>query len=557
MYENLKSLTTAEQAEYLTEYLVEWNSVNASDGEVSIARELYRILRTFPYFQQFPERIWLEPVHGDPHGRQNVFAFIKGLPSSAQTILYHSHIDTVGIEDYGNIKHQACSPKALLPYFQSYTNDPEVHADAQSGDWMFGRGSVDMKSGIAVHLVNLLYFSEHPEELEGNILLLLNPDEESEHCGLIGALPVLRDLKRSHGLQYLLAINNDFIAPLYEGDTTKYIYTGTAGKLLPAFFVFGREVHVGDTLAGVDPNFVAAKLTARIHNNYDLTEHIPGELILPPTCLYQRDTKESYTVQTASGSRLYFNYFLYETTAEQVTEQMLQAARRAAEESEQYFASQYDRYIEVTGMPPKNISWEIDVKTYENYRLELEQKGLDTQAAIQKRLSETAGMDLRLRSFELVHALRELDPDKTPQIIFFYAPPFLPHNYLTDANSRHREMKTFLSSILQNNSASTGEIFEMRNFFPYLSDGSFLSIQESDAELAPLLKNLPEGDTLYPVPVNAIKQLNISSINMGVYGKDGHKWTERVYKPYSFHVLPGLIRDTTTRILHEFAAVKE
>jgi arginine utilization protein RocB len=236
---------------------------------------------------------------------------------------------------------------------------------------------------------------------------------------------------------------------------------------------------------------------------------------------------------------------------------MLQAARRAAAESEQYFASQYDRYIKVTGMPPKNISWEIDVKTYENYRLELEQKGLDTQAAIQKRLSETAGMDLRLRSFELVHALRELDPDKTPQIIFFYAPPFLPHNYLTDDNSRHRQLKASLSSILQDNAAGTGEIFEMRNFFPYLSDGSFLSIQESDAELQPLLKNLPEGDTLYPVPVEAIKQLNISSINMGVYGKDGHKWTERVYKPYSFHVLPDLIRATTVRILREFAAVKE
>lgn len=36
---------------------------------------------------------------------------------------------------------------------------------------------------------------------------------------------------------------------------------------------------------------------------------------------------------------------------------------------------------------------------------------------------------------------------------------------------------------------------------------------------------------------------------MGVYGKDGHKWTERVYKPYSFGVLPKLIQETTLHIL--------
>jgi len=35
---------------------------------------------------------------------------------------------------------------------------------------------------------------------------------------------------------------------------------------------------------------------------------------------------------------------------------------------------------------------------------------------------------------------------------------------------------------------------------------------------------------------------------MGVYGKDGHKWTERVYKPYSFGVLPKLIQKATKEI---------
>ncbi|MED1559984.1 hypothetical protein P4U73_28240 [Bacillus paramycoides] len=107
-----------------------------------------------------------------------------------------------------------------------------------------------MKGGAAIHLANILYFSEHVHLLEGNLLLLFNGDEEEEQ------------------LQYRLAINNYFITPLYDGDTQRYIYTGTAGKLLPCFYIYGREVHVGDTLSGIDPNFIAAQITNRLHNNY-------------------------------------------------------------------------------------------------------------------------------------------------------------------------------------------------------------------------------------------------------------------------------------------------
>ena len=49
----------------------------------------------------------------------------------------------------------------------------DVQRDAQSGEWMFGRGSVDMQSGIAVHLANVLHFTKHRDQLEGNVLLWL------------------------------------------------------------------------------------------------------------------------------------------------------------------------------------------------------------------------------------------------------------------------------------------------------------------------------------------------------------------------------------------------
>lgn len=119
---------------------------------------------------------------------KNLFAFVEGAAQTKETVIYQAHIDTVGVEDFGLLKDKAFSPDALEAFFRSYEYDEELKQQAQSGDWLFGRGALDMKSGAAVHIANLLYFSEHPEELSGNILLVINGDEESEHKGITGAL---------------------------------------------------------------------------------------------------------------------------------------------------------------------------------------------------------------------------------------------------------------------------------------------------------------------------------------------------------------------------------
>ena len=81
--------------------------------------------------------------------------------------------------------------------------------------------------------------------------------------------------------------------------------------------------------------------------------------------------------------------------------------------------------------------------------------------------------------------------------------------------------------------------------FPYLSDSSYLSLHDSDEEMDELVNNFPEWHEIYPVPIQKIRHLNIPSINVGVYGFDAHRWTERVHKPYSFVTVPRLIRDMT------------
>lgn len=549
MYNKIYNLSMPEKVEVLTRSLIGIESINGTRGEVHVANFIKETLQSFPYFQKYPNQVWEQAIPNDPIGRRNVFALVRGKEGATETIIYHSHLDTVGIDDFSNRKDDALHPDQLASFFQTYEMDKDVQKDALSGEWLFGRGSVDMQSGIAVHLANVLYFTEHLEELTGNILLMVNPDEESGHKGIISAIPELNRLKKELQLSYTVAINNDFITPLYDNDPHRYIYTGAAGKLLPCFYIYGREAHVGETLTGIDPNFIAAEITRRVHNNLDLAENIEGELVLPPTCLQQRDTKEFYNVQTASSSYLYFNYFIYEATAKDVMDKLVAVAEEACQEAKIFLSNQYKEFLNRTGLPGKTLSWDIQVTPLAEYMVELEQMGLEPARISREVLDQNSGLEPRLLCYKIVEALQKLDPNKTPRVILFYAPPYLPHNYLHPDNERDEKLAAQLQAVLDEVSRDTGEKFALKKFFPYLADGSFMSLHETDEQILSFIRNFPEWESIYPLPINEIRELNCPSINIGVYGKDGHKWTERVYKPYTFNVLPELIRKATLRLL--------
>ncbi|USY32641.1 M20/M25/M40 family metallo-hydrolase [Bacillus velezensis] len=552
MYQQLSKMLPEEKIEAITKSLVALNSINGTLGEGKKADYIKDMIKSFPYFQENPSHVWEQAIPEDPYGRKNIFAFIEGNGESLNTVIYHAHLDTVGIEDFGPLKDIAFDSDRLAEYFSSYEFDRDVQRDARSGEWMFGRGSVDMQSGIAVHLANLLHFSERRDQLPGHILFMANPDEESQHSGILTSISELKRLKQEKQLRYLAAINNDFITPLYEGDTTRYIYTGAAGKLLPCFAIYGREVHVGDTLSGIDPNLIASEITRRIHNNIHMAENIEGELVLPPTCLYQRDNKEAYNVQTAVSSYVYFNYFIYEKTAKEVMDQLTAVADEACKETERKLSDYYDEYCERTSLPKKEMSWNVQVYSLEDYLKRLRSRGIDPAQCIGQAFKTYEHLELRMRCFKAVEELQKLDPEQGAKVIIFYAPPYLPHNYLKEESTRDRLLQHVIQEAVDKTAASTGETFVFKKFFPYLADGSFLSLHETDEEVSAFIDNFPGWDVIGTIPFKEIRELNIPSVNIGVYGKDGHKWTERVYKPYTFHVLPELIQQTTMHLLHSY-----
>ncbi|MFB4165567.1 M20/M25/M40 family metallo-hydrolase [Alteribacillus sp. JSM 102045] len=542
----------SESLERITNTLMKIPSVTDTKGEKVIADYLFQFISEFPYFKRHPAQVWEQPLPNDSLHRKNIFALVKGENvSSNKTVVYHSHLDTVGVKDFGFLKKYAFDSAKLSQYFADSSIDRVLRDEAKSGDWLFGRGSVDMKSGIAVHLMNLFSFSEQTEELNGNILLLLNPAEENDHSGIMEAVREFGRLQEEKALELLLAVNNDYTTALYDNDPNRYIYTGSAGKILPCFSIFGREAHVGETLSGIDPTFISSEINSRISYNMNLTERMEGELVLPPTCLYQRDNKDSYNVQTALNSRLYFNYFIYKESPKNILDALIKETKEACEEVNNHMKDQHRNFLAYTHMPAsEHIDWEIEVLTLKEYYSRLEGKGISPKELWDEVLKSSESTDKRELCFELVERLYEEDPDKKAVVILFLAPPFIPYNHLDEGQRKEKEILDLLQETMEEAERESGETFVMKRFFPFLSDSSFLSLKETGEEANYLSDNFPEMEKIYPIPMQTIQELNLPAINLGVYGKDAHKRSERLFKPYSFNTLPDLIQKVTLKILN-------
>jgi arginine utilization protein RocB len=75
-----------------------------------------------------------------------------------------------------------------------------------------------------------------------------------------------------------------------------------------------------------------------------------------------------------------------------------------------------------------------------------------------------------------------------------------------------------------------------------ISDVSYATWSGSDTDIALIKSNSPGWDTLYKIPFRALSKLNMPVLNIGPWGKDLHKITERVYTKDVYERMPFLIK---------------
>ncbi|GEL66383.1 M20/M25/M40 family metallo-hydrolase [Marinilactibacillus psychrotolerans] len=544
-----------ERIEELAVMLTRQRSVTETIEEQLVTEKVAHFFQGLDYYKEHPEDLITVLAPEDPWGRKSVISILRGKkdPSNKKTVILIGHTDTVGISDYGELKDFAHLPYELTEKLRDRKEQlpPEVQADLDSGDYLFGRGIFDMKAGNAIIMSLMEEIEKDLENFSGNIIYCAVCDEEANSIGMRSCVPKLVELRENNQLKYTALINTDYMTSEYPGDLNKYVYVGTVGKLMPSFYVVGKETHVGEAFKGLDPNQIIAELTKRINLNTDLCDVVEGEVTLPPMSLKQQDLKPEYSVQTAKTAHAFYNFATHYSTPDMVLEKMRGVATSAFAEVLKNINDQYAKYCALTERSYESIPFKVSVMTYnELYAAVREEKGKELDELLetnrQKWLMDES-IDDRDYALKEVEWLQMMWTNQEPVIIVYFTPPYYPHIYVEGKTNQEKQLLEAVKEAVDTTETDYQLVY--KKFFPYISDLSYAAAPKEVDAVEALKQNMPGFGVKYSLPLEDMQKLQLPVVDIGPFGKDSHKFTERLEKNYSFNVAPVLVQKTVMNLL--------
>lgn len=541
-----------QRIEELALELTRIKSVVDTPGEVEVADRIHEILAGLPYFQAHPDQLIKAPVRDDELGRYSIIALLRGEASdNRKTVVTLGHFDTVGTSDYGILEEFACDPCELTEQFRSVNLSEEARADLASGEYLFGRGLFDMKTGDAILMAILEDLARDPAAFDGNLIFVAVCDEEAASKGMLAAIPVLVDLKETYGLDYQALLDTDYMTSEYPGDPNRYFYVGTVGKIMPSFYVVGKETHVGEAFKGLDANHIAARIVDLVDLNPAYCDVVDGEATLPPVTLRMRDLKEEYSVQTARTANIYLNYATHHSSPSEVLQKMTAAALEAFSQVIRQLDDHYRTYCDLAGRPFQPLPFTPRVLTYrELVDLVIAEDGPQFQAALEAKLVEIKAdgqLDDREKSLRIVEFVHDQWSDRDPVVIIYITPPYYPHILVSDDDPKGHHLLDTLRSVAD--SVETGHPLVFKKFFPFISDMSYGGAPKDPEVIRDLKGNMPGFGITYDLPLDEMQELDLPVVDIGPFGKDAHKFTERIETRWAFETAPLLTWETIHRLL--------
>lgn len=524
--------------------LVSIPSVTGTEAEASAADWIRKKLAQTAWFQNNPDHL-RRLTHKLPetdHPMEAVFALVRAEKATRKTLLFIGHFDVVDIDVYGELRHLAYDPQALKGALDKLPLPGEVRKDLDSGEYVFGRGVMDMKAGVAIEMDLLEEFSARRDLYEVNVAMLIVGDEEGNNGGMRAAIPFLTDICSEMRLEIEAVINTEPSDAGLPGNSEPVIFSGTMGKVMPFFYALGRPTHVGNYFQGLSSALLISKINSIVEASPSMADAAHGEVSVPPICLAQGTREREYSVTVPNRAYSYFNYVTVGKTPLKVLSEMTSAARMAARQTvtqlQNSFVELKNRGYSGEGM----TEWNIPVLTFEELK-ERAMNNPDYQVEMERFLKELPpSLDLREKGLRLTEKTLGLAGATAPMVVVGMLPPFLPQRTSIGDSKREKVLEKALNGMKELASNRFGVNFHEAVFFAGLCDLSYVGSDMNDEELEAIAANTPGWDTLYSVPLEAMKKLNCPIANVGPEGRDAHKMTERLDTRYSFEVLPHLLR---------------
>ena len=219
------------------------------------------------------------------------------------------------------------------------------------------------------------------------------------------------------------------------------------------------------------------------------------------------------------------------------------------------YEERYKQFCKISGEPGREIQWKPRVMTYEEMEaLLIKSHDSDYIAHMidfKENLLLDASLDLRMYAARVVEEAWKWMPDQSPAIIIFYSSLYSPRIEVAGETDDERNLIEALDGAVKTVQPEYEEPIAVRNFFPYISDMSFVALSDDDEALDFASRNNPSWGTKFFVDYQEIRELNVPVINIGPYGLDAHKRYERMEIDYSVKIVPNLTYEVIRNVLQK------
>ena len=535
--------------------LIEIPSVTESDQEDQAAQFIYRYLGAQNYFKANPGHLNLlaTPRERDPRPLHSVLARVMAAKPTKRTIIMIGHYDVVEVSMYGEMRHLAFKPIEFEQVLLKNTDllSPRGLADLNSGNFLFGRGSMDMKCGLAIEMELLRDFGSNPERFEVNLLMLAVSDEENSSAGMRGAIAELVRLQEEEGLEYICAMNTEPTEPGRPGAAGQILFTGTVGKLMPVFLGVGQESHVGNYYQGLSAPLITATILKLAEGKPELADPA-GENTCPSwICLGNQILREGYSVTVPNRAVVYFNCFSVNKTPAAIMLEMQDIARAASQEVLAQVQNSSTQLLAMGYANGKAPDWHLPVVTIKELTQDAVAR-LGTKDALTKyirqAIAKSSATDLRDLAIVALQEILLHSGRPGPMIVVGFLPPYYPPRNNNVPGKKFAAVSKAVQEILQEARSRYQVEIEECPLFAGICDLSYMGFQGDPEELAVFKENLADQGGLYNLPTEELTRLDVPIMNLGPCGYEAHKFEERLELKYSLDTLPRLFEFAIKRI---------
>ncbi len=547
---HLSSFQPADRCREISITLTRWKSETGTEGEREFAPRLHALLSEWPYFRAHPDQLRLLPSHD---GTMNLAALVRGRGKSRRTLAFAGHYDTVPVANYRDLVELATEPEplleALLTDLRSRPLSPQEEkalADFESGDFVPGRGLLDMKAGLAAGLVVLEEFIRSGD-FEGNLLFLTTPDEERNSRGMRALRDSLPDLARDFDLDIIGGINLDSTSDQGDGAEGRAIYRGTIGKLLPFAYVLGQPSHASYPFEGVSAHLIAAEIVRRIEANPALCDTGDGEVSPPPICLEGKDFRAGYDVTTPDAVWLGFNWLFHSWSQQHLYERFNGLVTEAMEWATATFSAHAESFAALSGGRKAVIEEGFVIPFSVLKARAFQTGGPAAEERFAQKAREVASLGNPLETSRQLTALLISEARLSgPAVVTGIAGLHYPPTRLDPAHPHTADFEAGIEAARVEMAEENGCEIRYRSIFTGISDMSFFGHRPDAAAVSVIADNTADPAVIDQPPANA---LSFPVVNIGPWGREYHQRLERAHGPYAFRDLPTFLYRIALKLL--------